>query len=116
MEMMTLPTGEVTVTLSRGEYEDLVDARDHALAMRDVAAGRVPLLSGDEVDAYMEAPTPLAFWRRHRKLSQKELAQAIEVSQPFIAQMEHGQKDASITIYNRLARILGVRIEDLIPE
>lgn len=53
-----------TITLTRAAYEDLVDARDHALAMRDVATGAVEALTGAEVDAYLAAATPLAFWRR----------------------------------------------------
>lgn len=105
-----------TVTLSLEEYDDLIDARDHAVAMRDIASGNMPVLSGDDVDAYLDAPTPLAFWRKHRGLTQAALAQLVEVSQPFIAQLEAGQKDASVGIYGRMARALGVRIDDLVPD
>jgi hypothetical protein len=32
-------TDHDTITLTCGEYEDLIDARDHALAMRDIEGG-----------------------------------------------------------------------------
>jgi DNA-binding XRE family transcriptional regulator len=116
IQVLTLPTGEEAVTMSRAEYEDLVDARDHALALRDIASGNMPLLSDEDMDAYLAAPTPLAFWRKHRGLTQAQLAEAVEVTQPFIAQLEGGRKEASAAIYARMSRSLGVRIDDLIPE
>ena len=57
-----------TVTLTRAEYEALIDARDHAQAMREVATGAMETLSDAELDAYLAAQSPLAFWRKHRGL------------------------------------------------
>ena len=71
------------ITLTRAEYEDLIDARDHALAMRDIASGAVETLSGAELDAYLAGPTPLAFWRRHRGMTQAALAAWIGIAQPL---------------------------------
>ena len=79
-----------TIILTRAEYEDLVDARDAAMAMRDVASGVMPVLSEAEVDAYLAAPTPLAFWRKQRGLTQTALAGEIGVSQPYLAQIVEG--------------------------
>ena len=56
-----------TITLTRTEYEDLVDARDHALAIRDIASGAAGTLTSAEVDAWLAAASPLAFWRRSRR-------------------------------------------------
>jgi hypothetical protein len=49
--------------------------------MRAVADGTMQALAGADVDAYLAAKTPLAFWRRHRKVTQRALAEAIGVSQ-----------------------------------
>jgi DNA-binding XRE family transcriptional regulator len=108
--------GDDVVTMTRAEYEDLVDSRDHALALRDMATGSMPLLSEADMDAYLAAPTPLVFWRKHRGMTQAQLSEAAEISQPYIAQMEAGQKMAAVSIYARLARVLGVRIDDLIED
>lgn len=51
-------------------YQDLIDARDAEAAMRAVADGTMQTLAGADVDAYLPAKTPLAFWRRHRKVTQ----------------------------------------------
>ncbi|MEO8713677.1 MAG: helix-turn-helix transcriptional regulator [Acetobacteraceae bacterium] len=102
--------------LSRREYEELVDARDHVMALRDVASGSMPTLTDDELDAYLAAPTPLAFWRKRRGLTQTALSSAAAISQPYLAQMESGRRTGDVAIHARLARILGLRIEDLIPD
>ncbi len=105
-----------TITLTRTEYQDLIDARDAAIAMRDVASGVMPVLSEAEVDAYLAAPTPLAFWRKQRGLTQAALAEQLGVSQPYLAQIERGQRGGDVRLYSKLAAALKVRIEDLVPD
>jgi DNA-binding XRE family transcriptional regulator len=114
VQMLTLPSGEEAVAISPAEYHDLVDIRDHMLAMRDMSAGTMPLINEADMDAYLTAPTPLAFWREHRGLTQAQLATAVEVTQAFINQLENGHRHASVSNLARLARYLGVRIDDLV--
>jgi DNA-binding XRE family transcriptional regulator len=114
-DAMTIPPGDDTITLSRIEYEDLVDARDHAIAMRDVASG-APTLSEAELDDFLAAKTPLAFWRRRAGLTQGRLAELVGISQAFLSQLELGLRTGSIGLHAKLARALGVRIEDLVNE
>lgn len=104
------------VTIPRQEYEDLVDARDHALAMREVATGAMETLTEAEMGAYLSAPSPLAFWRRRRGLTQAALAAELGVSQPYLAQIEAGRRTGDVRLYARMAKVLRVRMEDLVPE
>ena len=105
-----------TVTLTRAEYQDLVDARDHAVAMREVATGAMTTLTEAEMDAYLAAPTPLRFWRVHRGLTQAVLAAKVGVSQPSLANAETGARGLAVGTLARLARALRVRMEDLVAE
>jgi DNA-binding XRE family transcriptional regulator len=105
-----------TITLTRAEYEDLIDARDHAQAMRDIASGVMETLTGSEVDAYLAAPTPLAFWRRHRGKTQAALAAEVGIAQPSLAQAETGRRGLSVQTYAKLAKVLKTRIEDLLAD
>lgn len=104
-----------TITLTRAEYTDLVDARDHAQAMRDVTTGAMETLSDTDMDAYLAALTPLAFWRKRRGLTQAALALAVGITQPYLAQIERGIRLGDILLYAKFARALRVRIEDLVP-
>ncbi len=116
IQTMISPEGVRLVTMTAEDYQDLIDARDAEAAMRAVAAGTLQTLSGEDVDAYLAAPTPLAFWRKHRGLTQADLAGSIGVSQPYLAQLENGRREGSVSIYQRLARRLGLSVDELLPD
>jgi DNA-binding XRE family transcriptional regulator len=105
-----------TVTLTKAEYQDLIDARDHAIAMRDIATGAMDILSEAQTAAFLAAASPLAFWRQHRGMTQAALAAAVGISQPYLAQIEAGKRVGDVNLYAKLARALTVRIEDLVEE
>jgi DNA-binding XRE family transcriptional regulator len=107
--------GQEGIFLPRQEYEDLIDARDHAQAMADVRAG-AETFTDAELGEYLAAPSPLAFWRKRRGLTQAALATTTELSQGYLAQIETGRRTGTVDAYARLAKALGVRIEDLVAE
>jgi DNA-binding XRE family transcriptional regulator len=109
-------TGEEIITLTRDEYDDLSDGVRQEATMRGIADGFIETLTDAEVGEYLAAPTAIAFWRKHRGLTQQQLAGAIGVSQPYIALLENGQREAMGSVYGRLATALRVRADDLIPD
>jgi len=116
----TTPSGEKIVILAAADYdrlvEELEDARDSAIAdtvLADIAAGG-ETFSQEEVDALLAAPTPLAFWRKHRGFTQASLAAKVGVSQSYIAQIETGRRTGEVDLYRRLAEALSLTIEDLV--
>jgi DNA-binding XRE family transcriptional regulator len=115
IQTIVSPSGDEFVVLSRQEYQDLLDARDHAAAMRSVAAG-ADVLGDAELGEYLAAPTPLAYWRKRRGMTQPQLAAQLDISQPYLAQLETGRRVGDVLLYSRLAKALGLRIEDLVPE
>ena len=116
IQTIVSPAGERLVTMTAEDYQDLIDARDAEAAMRAVADGSMPTLSGADVDSYLAAPSPLAFWRKRRGLTQVDLARAADISQSYLAQLESGRREAMVSVYGRLARCLGIRIDDLMAE
>ena len=83
------------VELERGEDEVVPEA----VAQR--------LLAGDE--------HPMRVWREHRGLTQESLATAAGVGKSYISQLEAGSKSGSVDAMRRIAAILEVDIEDLLP-
>jgi DNA-binding XRE family transcriptional regulator len=108
------PSGDELVVISRQEYQDLLDARDHAAAMGAVAAG-ADTFTDAELDEYLAAQTPLAYWRKRRGMTQAQLAAGVAISQPYLAQLKAGKRTGDVTLYARLAEALRLRIEDLVP-
>lgn len=114
IQTIKTPTGENLVVLAEQDYQDLIDARDHAIALQAIANG-ADTLSETETIKYLAAPTPLAFWRKHRGLTQAALAGDVGLSQPYLAQIETGKRVGDVILYAKLAAALRLTIEDLVP-
>ena len=114
VQTIKTPTGENLVVLTEQDFQDLVDARDHAMALRAVADGADTLSEAETIE-YLAAQTPLAFWRKHRGLTQTALAANVGRSQPYLAQIETGKRVGDVVLYAKLAAALRLTIEDLVP-
>ncbi len=114
MNQFTTPGGERLIVLSEHEYEDLVDARDATIALQGMEGGRMETIPASEMDEALT--TPIAYWRCRRGLTQSALAEAAGVSRAYVAQIEGGHRVGDVRLYSTLARLLGVRIEDLVRD
>jgi mRNA-degrading endonuclease RelE of RelBE toxin-antitoxin system/DNA-binding XRE family transcriptional regulator len=111
---LTTPGGEELAILPRVELEALIDAAAHARALADHRSGRDPGLGAEEMRALLAAPTPLAFWRKKRGLTQQALAAAVGLKQNTISGLESGQRAGAPVQWLKIAKVLGVAMEDLI--
>jgi hypothetical protein len=107
--------GHDRIVLDRAEYEDLIDARDHAVSMRDIAAG-APTLSEADMDAYLAAPSPLAYWRARSGKSLAALAEDIGEPEHVVTEIDRGTQYGTVSVLARIARSLNLRIEDLVAD
>jgi len=114
-KFITTPGCEKLAILPTDEYEDMCDVLAHANAMADYRAGRDEGLTLMEVDALLAAPTPLAFWRAKRGMTQAMLAKAAGTTQPHVADLESGKHGGSLEMMARIARALKVKIDELAP-
>ncbi len=91
--------GRERIVMDLDDYEGMVDARDAAIAMRDIAAGG-PTLTSAETDAYLAAATPLPFWRKRAGKTQAALAAEVGISQAFLAQIEGGVREVVLPCWH----------------
>jgi DNA-binding XRE family transcriptional regulator len=115
-QIITSPSGEELVVLPRRDYEDLIDTLTGRRVDAALTAGREELLDAEEAAALVAAPTPLAFWRKKRGKTQAQLAAEVGVSQNFLSDLERGKASGDVTLYGKLARCLGLSIDDLAPD
>ncbi|MFW5833430.1 MAG: helix-turn-helix transcriptional regulator [Pseudomonadota bacterium] len=111
-----------TVTITRAEYERLLELAEDALDLAAVdahraaeARGEAMLLPLEVVDRILAGEHPLRVIREHRGLSQVQLATAAGVGRSYLVEIEGGRKPGSADTLARLARALGVTIEDILP-
>ena len=109
------PSGDELVVIPRALYDDLVDTRAARDARAALASGREELLDESEVRELLASPTPLAFWRRKRKVNQDRLAGAIGTSQGYVSDIESGRRKGPLRFYRRAAEALGLPLESILP-
>ena len=113
-KFVVTPGGEKLAILPAEEYEDLCDALSHQEAMAAHRADPGGALTLDETRALLAAPTPLAFWRAKRKLTQAALAKAAGTTQPHVADLESGKHGGSLEVMARIAKALKISIDSLV--
>ena len=111
--------GQLPETVERAKApgalnQDLEDRADHAEALAAYRDGRSEALTADEMRALLAAPTPLAFWRKKRGLTQRDLAAKAEIPQGYLSQLEAGKKGGTPDTLKRLAQALGIGLDDLV--
>ena len=52
-------------------------------------------------------------YRKQNKITQDELAKAVDVTRQTIISLENGKYDASLKLAHRIAKYFGVNIEEL---
>ncbi len=116
-----------TVTLRRVDYETLLagaeDALDRAalrsfddaVAQQGIAAVKAEMLPAALLDRLLQGASPVSVWRQHRGLTQRALAAAAGVSVSYLNEIEQGRKPGSAATLGKLAAVLRLRIEDLLP-
>lgn len=57
--------------------------------------------------------TKIAEYRKKRKVTQEELADAVDVTRQTIISLENGKYKASLVLAHKLAQFFEVRIEEL---
>jgi DNA-binding XRE family transcriptional regulator len=117
-----------TVTLARADYEAIVaaleDAQDaatfRAFDARLEADGKEAALADflpiELADRLFAGEAPVRIWREHRGLTLRALAEKAEVAPSYLSEIENGQKPGSVAAMVRLARALGVTVDDLVAE
>jgi transcriptional regulator with XRE-family HTH domain len=117
-----------TVTLRRQDWTDLLaaleDAEDRAAVRsrrgHEAEMGKEALrqnyLTGEEARRLLDGESPVRVWRGKRGLTQRALAASAGVAVSYLSDIESGRKPGSADAISRLARALGVSMEDLMDE
>jgi ribosome-binding protein aMBF1 (putative translation factor) len=96
-----------TITLSRSDWDALIDSIEdaedlatvNARRAREAAVGkdaaRRDYLTGDEIGRLLDWENPVRIWREKRGLSQRALASQAGVSASYLAEIETGRKPRS---------------------
>lgn len=110
----TTPEGKEMAVLPKVEFDAMTELVQHTTAVSDYRAGKLPGLTPDETRAFVDAASPLAFWRRYRGLTQTALSREAGVTQNYLSELENGKRTGSVEVWLRLARALDLPVEHVV--
>jgi len=95
------------------DAEMLADVKAYDAAKARLEDGEDELVPLEISERRLLGEPPLAIWRAHRKLTQKQLAKKSKVSRAMIAAIETKRKAGSVNTWKKLGAALGVSWEQL---
>lgn len=113
--------GEKLAVMPLAEYERLIDAaEDQADAEAAIAAeGRreagEEYLPADMADRLLAGESPLRIWRNHRGFSLHSISEQAGMSVSYLSQMETGKREGTAKVWRRLAKVLDLDVDDILP-
>jgi DNA-binding XRE family transcriptional regulator len=114
-----------TVTLSRAEYESLLDRIEDAedKAAIDRLEARIAKVGFTEatkdylpiqlVERLIAGEHPIRVWRAHRGVTREALAQKAGVAPSYLTEIETRKKPGSFEAMIKLAAALGISLDDI---
>lgn len=98
------------------EFEEDQAYSQAALAVQArIDDGTEEFVSETVVSRLVDGESPLRVWREYRGLSQTALARAASTSRARIADIEAGRRTGSAHTLRRLADVLGIGLDDVLP-
>ena len=103
-------------------FEDFEALREAAEDRADLAAHQAVMANLDPknliplevVKAELAGNSSIKAWRKYRGLTLVQLAEKCGLSQPYLSQLENGQKEATVGTIKKLAKALGTDAGNLI--
>lgn len=103
-----------TVTLSRTDFEALLDAIENAATLKAFAQTRCEDSFPAEIVARLTAgESPVKVYRSHRGLTMRDLAAKCGLSAPYISDIENRKLSGSVEALKAIAAALQVDLSDI---
>ena len=95
------------------QAELLEDIRDFDMISSAIERGDEELIPADVVNAILNGQNPVKVWREYRGLTQQQLADAVQISKPYLSQIETGKRTGTTDVLAAIARALDISLEQV---
>ena len=96
------------------EAEMLQDIRDFDTVKTAIEQGNEELIPSEVTFALLDGENPIKVWREYRGLTQQQLAKMVEISVPYLSQIETGKRTGTTEVLLALAKSLKVTLDDIV--
>jgi DNA-binding XRE family transcriptional regulator len=96
------------------QAEMLQDIRDYDSAKVALEHGEEELIPSEVVYALLDGQNPIKIWQEYRRMAQAQLAEAADISIPYLSQLEAGKRKGSTEVLNNIAKALKLSLNDIV--
>jgi DNA-binding XRE family transcriptional regulator len=99
------------------EFEQLVQ---DAETLRDIRAydaaksRREEAFPSEVAKRLVSGESPIRVFRDYRGLTQEKLAKSAKIARPYLAEIEAGRKEGSVTVLKAIAKVLKLELADIV--
>ena len=102
------------------DYLHLIEQAEHLEDIKDFDSISAAMERGDEelipaevVNAILDGQNPIKIWREYRGLTQQQVADAIQISKPYLSQIETGKRTGTTNVLSAIAEVLNISLEQI---
>ena len=102
------------------DYQCLVEAAKMLQNVRDYDEAKKAVENGEElvpsevVYAILDGENLIKVWREYRGLTQRQLAEAVGISTPYLSQLKTGKRKGATEVLSATAEALGLSLDDIV--
>lgn len=111
-EWAVLPYEEYLQLIEQAEL--LEDIRDFDTISTAIERGEEELIPSEVVYAILDGENPIKVWREYRGLTQRQLADKVKISKPYLSQIETGKRTGTTEILSVIAKALDVSLDEVV--
>ena len=97
------------------QLEDRADIAAAERAERRRLTGEEEFIPFETVKAIMDGENALRAWRKHRGLTQEQLAAKAGVRLSTVSEIENGKAQGKPSVWRAFASVLAVSVDDILP-
>jgi len=76
--------------------------------------GEEELVPAEVVYAMLDGEQPIKVWREYRNMTQEQLAQLVDISVPYLSQLETEKRTGSLKVIAAITKALDVSVDFLV--
>lgn len=95
------------------QAELLEDIRDFDSISAAIERGDEELIPAKVVNAILDGQNPIKVWREYRGLTQQQVADAAQISKPYLSQIETGKRTGTTDVLSAIAEVLNISLEQI---
>ncbi|MBW6471940.1 MAG: helix-turn-helix transcriptional regulator [Anaerolineaceae bacterium] len=114
VEWAVIPYDEYLHLVEKAEMLD--DIQDFDRFQSSLAHGEEQLFPVEVVDKLLEGQNPIKVFREYRGMTQDGLAKKIDISIPYLSQLETNKRRGSIKVLTDLAKELGITLDMILGD